>query len=113
MAEKETKVVDLHELCAAYEKEQKENGANIPESLHAIGYHNGLTMAKAIALKLASDGAAVVRCQKCRFWKRHTKVDREFGGCLRCGMTKHENGFCDLGKVKTTDNAEGEYEADL
>lgn len=105
MAENNSRVVYLDDLLAEYAKEQKENSGGIPHSIHAIGYHNGLTMAGVIARKLASDDAApVVRCGKCRFWSRHTKASSDYGSCSIYGITKHENGFCDFGKKKDTGN---------
>lgn len=101
MADNKIQVVYLHELLSEFHKEQEVNSGIIPHSIHAIGFHNGLTMATSIALKLASDdAAAVVRCQRCRFWERHIKGNQNFGSCSVCGITKHENGFCDLGKEK-------------
>lgn len=43
------------------------------------------------------DAVKVVRCKKCTYWKRHTKVDKFYGACSLYRITKHENGYCDKG----------------
>lgn len=47
------------------------------------------------------DAVEVVRCKNCSFWKRHTKTEKFYGACNRYGTTKHENGFCDKGEMRT------------
>lgn len=101
-------VINKDEFCSEIDAEQKKNHENIPGSDIAIGYHNGLTMAKAIALKLAKPtsvptptaqwefgdpgifGAEYVRCTRCGWktahvdpflWKNHP--GHKFCGC--CG----------------------------
>lgn len=46
-------VIYKNAFFAEIDAEQKANHPGIPDSDTAIGYHNGLTMAKAIAMKLA------------------------------------------------------------
>ena len=83
---KSSQFIDKEKFYAEIDTEQKANRANIPESQYAIGYHNGLTMAKFIALRLSAKapeptptahwefgepgifGAEYVRCTNCE-WK--------------------------------------------
>lgn len=55
----------------------------------------------------AADVVAVVRCQECRKWHRHTQVNLEYGACYRHGVfpviTTNENDFCSYGERRGED----------
>lgn len=73
-------VINKKDFFAEIEAAQKENSTNVPESDIAIGYHNGLTMAKAIALKLSQPAA---KAAPCGHW-RPMKGFNELYTCSAC-----------------------------
>ena len=75
----------------ALEAERETYGT--PNVLHDIGYINGLTMAKIIAIK--TDAVSVVRCKDCKHYKTIT---------CSCGCHyAADNWYCADGERKDND----------
>ena len=72
-------ILDYDELVRLIEKEIKENHPHITtdRDKYPIGYNNGLTMAKAIAMKLRKE---LVYCSDCVFYKNRVCVRK-----VKCG----------------------------
>lgn len=43
----------------------------------------------------------VVHCDRCEYWKPNDNEVDDYGKCKRYGITKHCQGYCDFGKLKT------------
>lgn len=43
---------------------------------------------------------SIVHCNGCEQWKPYDGENDEYGRCQRYGITKHRQGYCDLGKLK-------------
>lgn len=41
----------------------------------------------------------VVRCEKCKWWQRHTDVNKDYGPCRRYGSTMRFDDYCSYGRV--------------
>ena len=76
-------------LIRAIEAERVEH----PESNYDVGYNNGLTMAKAIILKM-DVAVSLVRCGKCKHWD----PDSEY--CQFWHGVRHPGHYCGEGEKK-------------
>ena len=75
--------------------EQAENHVGWGNAGYEIGYHNGLSMAKAMVLKApAADVVAVVRCKDCK----HYQKDMLFGKAYCDGREIKPDDFCSYGE---------------
>ena len=73
-------ILDYDELVHLIELEIKENHPHIAtdEDKYPIGYHNGLTMAKAIAMKLRKE---LVYCRDCAYCRNRVCIHKvRYGG---------------------------------
>lgn len=51
-----------------------------------------------IELMPAADVAPVVRCKDCKRWRKHSEVNRDYGGCCRYSSTMRYDDFCSQGE---------------
>lgn len=87
------KIIYKDPYIAKLDAEQKDNHKNLPDSDIAIGYHNGLSMAKAIAINLAQEEPAQTPTAHWEFGEIDV-FGAEYVRCTRCGWkTDHVDPF--------------------
>lgn len=90
-------VLDYNELVRLIEEEIIENHPHIAtdEDKYAVGYHNGLTMAKAIARKSRKE---IVHCEDCVFYKNRVCIRKVKCGGAHAVDQVRPNFYCAAGK---------------
>lgn len=90
-------ILDYDELVRLIELEIKENHPYIAtdEDKYPIGFNNGLTMAKAIAMKLRKE---LVYCRDCVFYKNYVCIRKVKYGGFHAVDQVHPNFYCAAGK---------------
>lgn len=89
--------ISCEEFMKMVEAEIKENHPHIAtdQDKYAVGYHNGLTMAKAIARKSRKE---IVHCEDCVFYKKRVCIRKVKCGGAHAVDQVRPNFYCAAGK---------------
>lgn len=95
-------IVGYDELIRLIEKEIEENHPSITtdQDKYPIGYHNGLTMAKAIAMKLRKE---IVYCADCAYYKSNICFRKAKLGGTHAVDKVRPAFYCAAGKRRNND----------
>lgn len=89
--------ISYEDLIDMIEEEIKENHPHIAtdQDKYPIGYNNGLTMAKAIAMKLRKE---IIHCRDCVFYKNRVCIRKVKCGGLHAVDKVSPGFYCAAGK---------------